>query len=85
MSLPTGPGGIIDGTAEVQRDLLNGQARCDGGGVGHRTGEAVEFGDDECVAGTAGGNGLIQAGAVTGAPTESMVCVDPILGDAEAP
>jgi hypothetical protein len=49
------------------------------------TGEPVEFRYDEGVAFTEGGDRLIQAGPRPVGAGESVVEVDPVLGDAELP
>ena len=54
-------------------------------GVGHRAGEPVELRYDEGVAFAEGGERLIQAGPRPIGAGQSVVEVDPVLGDAELP
>jgi len=53
--------------------------------VGDRPGEPVELGHDERVAFTEGGERLVEAGPRPVGAGESVVEVDPVLGDAELP
>jgi len=53
-------GGVVHRAAAVELDLPGGEFVGDGPGVGQ---EPVELGDDEGVAGAAGGEGLVQPGA----------------------
>jgi len=51
-------GGVVHRAAAVELDLPGGEFVGDGPGVGQGAGEPVELGDDEGVAGAAGGEGL---------------------------
>ena len=55
----------------------------DGAGIRNGPGEAVEFGHDQSVALAHGGEGLVEAGAGAVRAGESVIGVDPILGDSE--
>jgi hypothetical protein len=52
-------------------------------GIGHRTGEPVELGHDQGIAGADGGQGLVQPGAVAAGAGQALVEVDPVVRDAE--
>src|SRR5262249_53688343 len=55
---PMGSVGVADRTAERQPHAALGEGVADVAGVGHGAGEAVEFRDDESVAGADCGEGL---------------------------
>jgi hypothetical protein len=52
-------------------------------GIGDGSGESVELGHNEGVAGADGGQGLVQAGAGAAGAGEALVEVDPVVRDAE--
>ena len=56
-------GRVIDGAAEAEFDLAGGEVIGDVAGVGQGPDQPVELGDDQGVAGSAGGEGFSQAGA----------------------
>ena len=56
---------------------------CDGAGIRDGPGQAVDFGHDQGVAFSQGGEGLIEAGTGAGGTGEAVIGVDAILGDAE--
>ncbi len=70
-------------TAEAEPDLGGGELVGDGPGVGQGAGEAVELGDDEGVAGAAGGERLAEPGPVAVGSGQAVVDVDSVIGDAE--
>jgi hypothetical protein len=81
--LPMGSVGS-DLSAEGELDPACGEVVADSAGVGDRADEPVEFRDDEGVAGTDGGEGLVQAGTLAVGAGESVVVeVNPIVGHAE--
>jgi hypothetical protein len=53
-------------------------------GVGHRTGEPVEFGDDQGVADADGRESLVETWPGAASAGEAVVEVDPVFGDSEA-
>jgi hypothetical protein len=61
-SRPTGSV-VVYRASDVELDLARGAFVGDGAGVGQRAREAVEFGDDERVAGATGSGRSVQAGA----------------------
>ena len=52
-----GVGGVVHGASEAELDLSAGEVLDDGPGVGQRASQAIELGDDRCVAGPAGSQG----------------------------
>ena len=81
--LAEGVGGVVDGAAEGELDAAGDQGVADMAGVGDGAGEPVELGHDEGVAGTDGGQGLVQAGTGAAGAGEALVEVDPVVRDAE--
>ena len=53
----------MDAATEVEADAADGELVDDVAGVGDGPGEPVELGDNEGVAGTAGGEGFAKSGA----------------------
>lgn len=53
---------VVDGAADVESDAAGGEFVDDVAGVGDGSGEPVELGDDQGVAGSAGGQCLAKAG-----------------------
>jgi hypothetical protein len=80
---PDGIGRVVDRPAEVESDLAAGQALGDVACVGQRAREAVEFRDDERVAGAAGGECLAEAGPVAVHAGQAVVDVHALGGHAE--
>ena len=76
-------GGVVDGAAEAEADVLRGEFVDDVAGVGQRSGESVEFGDDEGVARAAGGQREPEAGSVAVGAGQAVVDVDAIVTDTE--
>ena len=65
--------------ADIEPDATIGEFVDNILGVGHRTGEPAELGDDQGVAFAAGGEGFTQSGAVAVRPGESVVDLDLIV------
>ena len=59
---------VVDLATERQRDALGGEFVADRPGVGHGTGETVQFRDDECVASAHGGECLVESGTLAVGP-----------------
>ena len=57
-----GVGGVVDGSADAELHVAFGEVFDDVPRVGQGAGEPVELGDDEGVAGPAGGEGLRSPG-----------------------
>src|SRR5687767_6344246 len=76
-------GGVVDGAAQAELDLPASEVLDDGPGVGQRAGQTVELGDDEGVAGPAGGQSLAQSGPVPVGPGQALVDVGALGTDAE--
>lgn len=81
---------VVDAAAQRQPHAAGYESVADGPGVGNGSGEPVEFRNNEGVAGADGGQGLVEAGAgPVGAEAgpvgagESLVEVDPVVGDAK--
>ena len=66
----------MSGWAQGQLDLASQELIGDLTGVGNRSGQPVELGHDERVAGAHGCKGLIEAGARTRAAGEAVIGVD---------
>jgi hypothetical protein len=81
--LAEGVGWVIDGAAEGELDTAADKGVADVAGVGDGAREAVELGHDEGVAGTDGGQGLVQTGPRAAGAGEALVEVDPIVRDAK--
>jgi len=69
--------------AEAETDLAGGQLFKDGAGIGQRAGQAVQLGDDQGVAFSAGGQGFAQAWSVAVGAGQAVVDVDAGVCDAE--
>jgi hypothetical protein len=81
--LPMGSAGIVDRAAEGEPYAAGDQGAADVAGVGYRPGEPVEFRHDEGVAGTDGGQRLVEAGPAAVGAGQPLVQVDPVGGDPE--
>ncbi len=73
----------MDGSADAELDPSLGEVFDDVSGIRQRSGESVEFGDDEGVAGSAGGEGFAESWAFAVGAGESVVDVDQVFGDIE--
>ena len=82
-SRPTGSVGSWTEPPRLSLTCAAGELVGDVAGVGQRAGEPVELGDDERVAGAAGGERLAQAGPVAVGAGEAVVDVDAVRLDAE--
>jgi hypothetical protein len=82
--LPMGVGRVVDLPAEGEPDPADGQRVADLPGMRHRAGKPAELLNHEGVALPRGGEGLIEAGPLPAGPGESVIEVDPLLGDAES-
>jgi hypothetical protein len=78
-----GVGGIVDRAAEGEPYAAGDQGVADVAGAGYRPGEPVEFRHDEGVAGTDGGQRLVEAGPAAVGAGQPLVQVDPVGGDPE--
>lgn len=76
-------GRVVYRPAEIELNLALGELVSDRAGVGQRPREAVELGHDERVAGAAGRERLVQAGAFAVGAGEAVVDVDAFGGQAE--
>jgi len=68
----------VHGTTPVQAHAASGELVDDVPGVGDGAGEPVELGDHEGAAGSAGGEGLAQAGALAVSAGDAGDAVDPV-------
>lgn len=75
-----GVGGVVDVPADAELDLPFSEVFDDVPGIRQRSGEPVEFGDDEGVAGSAGGEGFAESWSFAVGAGESVVDVDPVFG-----
>lgn len=66
---------FVEGPAEAEPDVAFGEVLDDVVGVGQGTGEPVELGDHDGVAGAAGRECLAQSDAFTVPPAEPVVDV----------
>lgn len=73
----------MDRAADVELDTGDGEFVSDVSDIWHRSGEAIELGDDQHVAGTAGGQRFAEAGACAVGASQPVVDVDPLGVDAE--
>ena len=73
-------GRVMDGSTDAQLHFLLCQFFDDVAGVGQGAGEPVEFGDDQGVAGTDGGEGFTKTGPVPVGAGEPVVGIDPVFG-----
>lgn len=78
-----GVGGVVDGAAEAELDVALGGVLDDIACVGQGTGEAFEFGDYQCVAGTVCGKGLLKSRAFAVSSGETVVDVGQVVRDAD--
>jgi len=78
-----GVGGVVDGSAEAELHLPLGEILDDVPGVRQGSGEAVEFGYDEGVAGADRCKGLAKTRPFLVSAGQTMVDVDPVFGDAQ--
>ncbi len=78
-----GISGVVDQPAQIQADVPRGEFVRDRSGVGKRPGEAVELGDRQGVAGSAGGESFSQARALTVGAGQAVVDVDALGLDTE--
>src|SRR5664279_4373164 len=76
-------GRVVDLTAQRQFDPAFGEVVADRPRVRDRPGQSVEFRHYEGVPGSDRGQGLIETRPGAGGAGESVVEVDPVLGDAE--
>jgi hypothetical protein len=67
----------VHGPAEVALDLAGGELVGDRSGVREGSREPVALGDDESLAGAAGGKGLAENGSIASGAGEPVVDVDP--------
>ncbi|GAA3612522.1 hypothetical protein GCM10022236_12840 [Microlunatus ginsengisoli] len=74
----------MDRSAEAEPHVLRREFGEDVAGVRQGPAEAVEFGDDESVAGAAGGEGELEAGSVAVSASQAVVDVDAVVTDTEA-
>jgi hypothetical protein len=81
--LADGVGGVVDGPSKAELDVALGEVLDDVARVGQGTGEPVELGDHEGVAGPAGGEGLLESGAFAVPAGEAVVDVDQVVQDPE--
>jgi hypothetical protein len=78
-----GVGGVVDGSAEAELDVPLGEVLDDVACVGQRAGEPVQLGDHQGVADPAGGEGLLESGALAVSSGEAVVDVDQVVRDSE--
>ena len=81
--LPHGVVRVVNGLTQGQLDLASQELIGDLTGVGNRSGQSVELGHDERVAGAHGGKGLVETGAGARAAGEAVIGVDALGVDAE--
>lgn len=73
----------MDRATEAEVDVASGQVLGNGPGVGQGASQAVELGEDEGVAGPAGGQGLAQSRPLPVGTGEAVVDVGPLDAHAQ--
>ena len=81
--LPIGIGRVVDLPAEREPDASAGVVVADRAGVGYPAGQPIQLRHDEGVARADGGEGQVEAGALTVDAGQAVVEVEPVIGYTE--
>jgi hypothetical protein len=75
--------GVVDPASEREQHTALGEGVADVSGIGNRSCESIQLRDNECVARSYRGEGLIQPRSLAFGAAHAVVDVDAIRGNAE--